>query len=346
MLEPRRLARRCCSCFARQWRAVWRHRRVSTKRGSQIGIALSIIICTHNRPKDLKSCLAALTPQLRDSVEVIIIDSASEPPATAQPLAEHPHIRLHRLTKPGLSLARNVAVSLSKGPWLAFLDDDAVPDSGWMDEILALIERLPPRTGAAGLYTYPLWPPGVDTNLPELWNEHLSFVELDGEMDLTNAPVFVGANMLLHRQAVIEAGGFPEHLSRQGQLLISGEDVYMVEKLRRAGWSIWYSSRPRAGHHIPRDRLESAWFRKRMFWQGVTYLRQRVYLDAATPVLLAARSVAAAPILMGLSLLDSQRGTRLARAMWHLGIVRALFMRQALRPPGSAFEGGMNSSTR
>ncbi|MCI0466453.1 MAG: glycosyltransferase [Beijerinckiaceae bacterium] len=289
-----------------------------------------------------------MVPQLRGNVETIIIDSASglqTRDVLAKILWENPRLRVHRLPRHGLSLARNAATSISNRPWLAFLDDDAVPEPGWVAEILQLIKRLPPQTGAAGLYTRALWPPGADTNLPELWKEHLSFVELEGEMNVTHAPVLIGANMLLYRQAIIEAGGFPEYLSRQGELLISGEDVYMVDKMRQLGWSIWYSSRPRAGHRIPRERLELAWFRKRMFWQGVTYMRQRVYLDGTMPLMLAARSLAIAPILAGLALIDSQRGTRLARAIWHLGIVRAFFMRHALRPPGSAFKSADSSST-
>jgi glycosyltransferase involved in cell wall biosynthesis len=95
-------------------------------------------------------------PQWRSNVEIIVIDSASEPPARetlAQLLAENPHIQTHRLERPGLSLARNAAVSLSKGSWLAFLDDDAAPDPEWVSEIVALLKRLPPRTGTVGLYT-------------------------------------------------------------------------------------------------------------------------------------------------------------------------------------------------
>jgi glycosyltransferase involved in cell wall biosynthesis len=277
--------------------------------------------------------------------------------ALAQLFADNPYLQMHRLKRPGLSLARNAAVSLSKGRWLAFLDDDAIPNPEWVDELLALINRIPPGTGAVGLYTYPLWPHGGHVDLPSLWIHYLSLVELEVEEDRTSTPILVGANMLLRRKAVIEAGGFPERLSRQRQLLLSGEEVYVVEKMRRKGWSIWYSSRPRAGHRIPRDRLDTTWFRKRMFWEGVTYMRLRIELDGAMPLFPVARALAFAPALIGLSLLDPPRGTRLARAMWHLGIVRAFFMREAPsaaiaknqdnpEPPTRVPRGGKVSSSR
>jgi glycosyltransferase involved in cell wall biosynthesis len=278
------------------------------------------------------SCLAALLPQWRSNVEIIVIDSASEPPARetlAQLLAENPHIQTHRLERPGLSLARNAAVSLSKGSWLAFLDDDAAPDPEWVSEIVALLKRLPPRTGTVGLYTYPIWPQDGDVDLPPIWKLYLSLVELEEEEDRTQAPVFVGANMLMRRQAVIEAGGFPEHLARQRQLLLSGDEVYVAEKMRRNGWSIWYSCRPRAGHRIPHDRLDPVWLRTRMYWEGVTHMKLRSELDGTMPFWPVIRAFALAPVLIGLSILDSPQGTKVARAMWHFGIVRAYFMRQA-----------------
>ena len=275
----------------------------------------------------------------------------------AQLFADNPYLRMHRLKRPGLSLARNAAVSLSKGRWLAFLDDDAIPNPEWVNELFALISRIPPQTGAVGLYTYPLWPPGGHVDLPSLWIQYLSLVELEVEEDRTSAPILVGANMLLRRKAVIEVGGFPERLSRQRQLLLSGEEVYVAEKMRRKGWSIWYSCRPRAGHRIPRDRLDTTWFRKRMFWEGVTYMRLRVELDGAMPLFPVARALAFAPALIGLSLLDPPRGTRLARAMWHLGN-RALFFyaggaqrgdcknQDNPEPPTRAPRGGKVSSGR
>jgi glucosyl-dolichyl phosphate glucuronosyltransferase len=287
------------------------------------------VISTHNRPKDLLACLAALTFQERGDVEIIVVDSASEPPARealAQFFADHPGIRLHRLDLPGVSLARNIAVSLSRGRWLAFLDDDAVPDPSWAEEILALLKRLPPKTGAVGLYTYPIWPQDRDPGLPPLWFMYLSLRVREWEGDCTNAPDFVAANMLMRREAVIEAGGFAEHLARRGQLLLSGDEVYVAEKMRRKGWSIWYSCRPRAGHRIPRERLTAAWFRKRMFCEGVTFMMLRRELDGAAPLFPVARALAFSPILFVLSLADSPFGTRRARAMWHLGIAYYFFV--------------------
>lgn len=86
-----------------------------------------------------------------------------------------------------------------------------------------------------------------------------------------------------------------------------------------------------------------------MFWEGVTYMMQRVELDGDMPLFPVARAFAFAPVLFGISFLDPPRGTRLARAMWHLGIVCSFFMRQALRVPSATIandHGGLESRTR
>lgn len=305
--------------------------RVSRRRaeGVRIRPKLSIIVCTHNRPDDVAACLVALAAQQRPEAEIIVIDSASAPPARARLqalLAGMPQVRARFLAEPGLSRARNTAVAMSAGDWLALLDDDAVAAPDWLDQVLALIGRLPERAGVVGLRTEPIWPDGTQPELPALWRTYLSVVERDGEGERTHDPQFVGANMLFRRQVVIEAGGFPDRLSRIGPLLLSGEDVYVAERARANGWSIWYSDRPRAGHRIARARLRPAWFRRRLFWQGVTHTRLSRMLDGRLPLYPLARALAAAPVLALMSLAEPAPGTRLARAFWHLGIIAAFVL--------------------
>ena len=43
------------------------------------GTPLSVVVCTHNRPLDLERCLQGLAA-LTDPAEVIVVDSASQPP--------------------------------------------------------------------------------------------------------------------------------------------------------------------------------------------------------------------------------------------------------------------------
>ena len=42
---------------------------------------ISVVVCTHDRPEDLRRCLDALAA-VPDSIEVIVVDSASNPPSS------------------------------------------------------------------------------------------------------------------------------------------------------------------------------------------------------------------------------------------------------------------------
>src|SRR5947209_13149356 len=99
---------------------------------------LSVIVCTHDRPDELRRCLSALA-ELDDPAEVVVVDSASPTPCT--PLVEAFRERLGRLVhirldEPGLSLARNAGISAASGEIIAFVDDDAAPAADWAAVLL------------------------------------------------------------------------------------------------------------------------------------------------------------------------------------------------------------------
>ena len=109
-----------------------------------MGVDLSVIIPTHNRSADLFENLDALLPQCRDRpVEVIVVDSASNPEHAAKlgVLLQRDDVRLIRLDRPGVSIARNAGLGAARGARLGFLDDDAVPQPHWCESVLTQMGR-------------------------------------------------------------------------------------------------------------------------------------------------------------------------------------------------------------
>jgi GT2 family glycosyltransferase len=109
----------------------------------------SVIIPTYNRPAQLAICLRALT-RLEYPVErfeVIVVDdgSANPPRDIAAQFGEQLEINLLIQENKGPAGARNFGATQARGEFLAFTDDDCMPDAGWLRVLAAHLTRTPDR---------------------------------------------------------------------------------------------------------------------------------------------------------------------------------------------------------
>ena len=105
------------------------------------GPVFSVILPTHHRPSSLLSCLTGLAKLAypRDSYEVIVVNDGRrmpEGPVMAQ-ATEGLALTVLQQDHRGPAVARNAGAARAAGRYLAFIDDDCVPDRGW----LAALER-------------------------------------------------------------------------------------------------------------------------------------------------------------------------------------------------------------
>lgn len=241
--------------------------------------ALSVVLCTHARPGYLAACLAGLARQhpVPAGIETIVVDSASPPEAAAEirRLAGSHGTRLVRCDRPGLSLARNAGLAEARGDWVAYLDDDAVPDADWAGALLAAIARAPACTAVIGGRIVPGW----EAPLPAWWPEEavgvLTVIEHPGEglVGGPDLPPWVepyGANIAIARGPLRGIGGFPLDLGRMGDRLISGEEQFVVRRLAALGHAAYYAGSVTVVHSIQAARLDRAWLLSRLYWQGVS----------------------------------------------------------------------------
>jgi succinoglycan biosynthesis protein ExoM len=109
--------------------------------------AVSVVICTYNRPLLLEatvlSCLAQATCRGL-AFEIIIADNSPE--GHAEPLvarlADSPvAVRRVPASPPNISIARNAGLRAARAPLVAFLDDDLIVESGWLDALVDTMQR-------------------------------------------------------------------------------------------------------------------------------------------------------------------------------------------------------------
>ena len=181
---------------------------------------ISVVICTRNRPHEIKKCLKSLINQSQSPREILVVDNAPDTDATRAVVDEFPRVRYVPEPRPGLDRARNAGIRSSRGDIIAFVDDDVSVHSDWTARIAESFGD-PKVTAVTGLvlptqlrtfsqcYFERYWPLGKGFVMRRFTARFFSHTQGAG------SPVWdvgAGANMAFRRQAFVRFGRFDERL--------------------------------------------------------------------------------------------------------------------------------------
>jgi glycosyltransferase involved in cell wall biosynthesis len=235
---------------------------------------ISVVICTLKRPHYLSKALAGLARQTLapDRFEILVIDNGPDA-ETASIVAEFSDSavppRYVAEARRGLSHARNRGWQEARGEFVAYLDDDAVPDRGWLENAAAVLADQDDALGMLGGQVLPIWEAERPAWLSDGLLGYLTMVDLGpGRKPVDSLTGIVGANMIVPRRLLVATGGFSIRLGRKGRSLLSNEELDLKRRLAEMGYRALYASDVRVEHHIPRERLSRRWFLRRLYWQG------------------------------------------------------------------------------
>lgn len=245
-----------------------------------MSIIISAIICTYNREKYLPKAIQSLVDQTIDpsQYEIIIVDNNSTD-RTKEIITEQfsQIFNLRYLYEPiqGLSQARNTGWQNAKGEFVAYLDDDAIASSDWLEKILEAFNHSTFPIGALGGKVSPVWEIPRPSWLSDRLARSLTII------DWSEAPIIfyddsqwlVGANIAYPKYLLKEVNGFNVNFGRKGRNLLSGEENFLHNLLRKNGYYIYYDPSIIVQHHIPANRLKKNWHLKRRYWGGRSVAR-------------------------------------------------------------------------
>ncbi|NEU72232.1 glycosyltransferase family 2 protein [Hassallia byssoidea VB512170] len=236
---------------------------------------ISAIICTHNRDTYLGAAIDSLLAQFAAGFEVVVVDNNSSDRTREVVEQRLSDPRLKYVFEPvlGLSVARNTGAKESRGEILAYLDDDAVASSRWLQILYSAYENNSKIAIAGGKVTL-LWPPGIQQ--PRWLSPGLA-ANL-GAYDLGDSIVYIeqpgltprGLNYSIRRSFLNEIGGFDPNLGRVGKNLLSNEELQMTELALQRGWQVAYLPDALVAHNVAPERLNRSWFLNRGWWQGIS----------------------------------------------------------------------------
>ena len=218
----------------------------------------TVVVCTRNRPDDLKRCLDAFMTLPDLGQEFLVIDNCPSDNSSQSVVASYgDRIRYIREDKPGLNRARNRAIQEAHHEIVVFNDDDAVPDARWLGALLR--NFMEPKVLCVTGLTMPL---ELETAAQEWFERYSSFSRGfrrrffygTPAMALKAGNVGAGANMAVRKSILEQVGPFDEALDA-GTPTLSGGDTEMFAR-------ILYN-----GYHIIYDPAALSWHRHRRTWR-------------------------------------------------------------------------------
>jgi len=232
----------------------------------------SVVICTYSEDmyEHFEESLESIRNQTYDDIEIVVIVDGNE---TLYERVEADYGHLDELTihcndeNLGLSGSRNRALDFVTGEVVALIDDDAVADERWVEELVLVYEST--DAIAAGGKITPLWVAGKPQFLPEefYWLvgvTHRGFARPGEEVRNTN-----GSNISFRTEVLEELGGFETDVGRQGQNNLQAHETELCSRMREEfGRGVIYNPDAEVGHKVFEYRIDKQWLLDRAFWQG------------------------------------------------------------------------------
>lgn len=233
---------------------------------------VSIVICTYNRGHFLKRTLHSLRNLNYTNFEVVVVNGPSTD-NTKKVLEDYiGGIKVINNPQANLSISRNMGIAHSSGEIVAFIDDDAIPDKEWLNDIVS--GYVDEQVGGVGGYVYG---PG---------NNHFQFekgyVDFWGNSDSHyfggefNEPkgmkynMMLGTNCTFRKKVLLEVGGFDEYFD------YFHDESDLCLRVVRAGYKIKniegaYIHHEYAKSHIRKDTYDSC----RLNWYPI--IKNKIY---------------------------------------------------------------------
>lgn len=227
----------------------------------------SIVIPTYNGAERLPNVLECLLKQTGVEIitwEIIIIDNNSFD-STFEVFINHQKLyskncclKYFLETQQGIAFARARGVSEARGEFIAFLDDDNLPEADWVLRAYQFGQE----HSQAGAWSGQIHGK-FEVDPPENFERIQAFLAVreDGEeayiFDANNLKLPPGAGLVVRKQAWLES--VPQKLifkGRLGKLMVSGDDTEALLYIHKARWQIWYNPAMHIYHQIPYWRFE------------------------------------------------------------------------------------------
>jgi glycosyltransferase involved in cell wall biosynthesis len=203
----------------------------------------SIIIPTHSRRTQLSACLDAVQrlryPATR--FEVIVVDDGSDPPVEGVEAQRRGRldVTVLRQSQFGPAAARNAGAARAKGEFLAFTDDDCMPEPEWLRALAAhLVAHADHMVGGRTINALP------DNPYATASQEIIDVVYRYYNVEAAQPRFFTSNNLALSAEGFRAIGGFDPAFK-------TSEDRELCDRWLHRGGTLAYVADARVLHAHP-----------------------------------------------------------------------------------------------
>jgi glycosyltransferase involved in cell wall biosynthesis len=229
----------------------------------------SIIICTYNRVRLLRLCLESIAnlKTAPGQFEVLVIDNNSSDSTEAlcenlPALFPSLNTRYIKETQQGIAFARTRGAKEATGDVIAYIDDDCIAETDWLEEIIKFYNNNPAVMSTGGRIIPKYLVPVADWFGKYFWG-------LVGNYDLGSSVFQMkgvrypsGANMHFRKTAFDKYGYFDGNLGRSGKSLMAGEEKAMYLKLINANERVYYLPHVIVHHHVEGNKFDKEYVKR------------------------------------------------------------------------------------
>lgn len=236
---------------------------------------ISVIISTYNREDYILNALTSLANQVLPGnlFEILLINNNSTDATESLCVnfgQQYPDLNYRYVVEKqqGLSHARNRGILESSGDILVFMDDDAVAEPGYLEQ-LRLFFAQTPDAAACGGRIYPRF----ESKRPR-WMSHFlvsltSSINLgDSVKQFSNRQFPIGANMAVRKKMFEQYGAFNPDLGRKGNSMDGAEEKDLFYRMMSGGEKIYYVPDAVVHHYVPDRRLTFDFFKRQAIGIG------------------------------------------------------------------------------
>ncbi|MFB1065819.1 glucosyl-dolichyl phosphate glucuronosyltransferase [Natrinema sp. H-ect4] len=233
---------------------------------------VSVVICTYamERYDVFSECVDSVLAQTYEPLEVVIVVDGNDAvfERVQDDYGGREDVVLHcNDENQGISYSRTRGAEIATGEVVAFIDDDAVAEPNWVEELARVYEES--DAIAVGGHAKPDWVTEKPDFFPEEFYWLVGCDERGMGEHMEELRNTYGSNISFRRDVFLSVGGYDENTGRHGDRHIQAHEAPVcIRMANKYGKGVIYNTDAVVNHKLFDYRGDFRWLVFRSFWQG------------------------------------------------------------------------------